>query len=153
MEDMVRQGFDADLVHETESISTIAFGRTLFEHLGVQYSPLVIRARRDGQVQPDVPLMSIPAYTRARALAVQLRETMSQDDFLALCAYNAESHAIMQAMDAEGDKLDLTQMTMFPCVVPERGVSSQTMDAALALLHRMVDQSSAAKKKPWWKFW
>jgi hypothetical protein len=31
MNAMVRQGFDPDLVHETESISTIAFGRALFE--------------------------------------------------------------------------------------------------------------------------
>ena len=153
LEKMVSQGFDPDLVHETESISTIAFGRTLFEHLGVQYASTVIRARRDGQIQADVPLMSIPAYSRARALAVQLRQTMNQDDFLALCAYNAESHAIMQAIEAAGDKLDLTQAKMYPCVVPDRGVSNETMDAAVALLERMAERSSEAKKKPWWKFW
>lgn len=59
-------GFDADLVHEVESVSTIAFGRLLFESRGVQCSPTVIRARRDGRIETDVPLMSIPAYSRAR---------------------------------------------------------------------------------------
>ena len=44
MKAMVDEGFDADLVHEVESISTIAFGRMLFEHRGVQYSSTVIRA-------------------------------------------------------------------------------------------------------------
>src|SRR5207253_6274188 len=44
MEEMVSQGFDPDFVHETECISTIAFGRTLFEQHGVQYSSTVIRA-------------------------------------------------------------------------------------------------------------
>ena len=65
MEAMVGQGFDADLVHEVESVSTIAFGRIFFEQQGVEYAPTVIRARRDGRVEPGVPLMSLPAYSRA----------------------------------------------------------------------------------------
>jgi hypothetical protein len=153
MQEMVSQGFDPDLVHETESISTIAFGRTLFEQHGVQYSSTVIRARRDGRVQADVPLMGIPAYSRARALAAQLCETMEQDDFQSLCLYNAESNAILQAMDAAGDELDLTEMEMYPCVVPDRGVSDQTMDAALAMLNELVERNRSTRKKPWWKFW
>jgi len=152
-QEMVSQGFDPDLVHETESISTIAFGRTLLEHLGVQYSSTIIRARRDGQVQADVPLMSIPAYSRARALAVQLRQTMPKEAFQSLCLYNAESNVIMKAIEAAGDKVDLTKMKMFPCVVPDRGVSDHTMDAALATLNKLVQRSPSTKKKPWWKFW
>jgi hypothetical protein len=153
MEEMVTQGFDPDVVHETESVSTIAFGRTLFEQHGVQYSPTVIRARRDGQVQADVPLMSIPAYSRARALAVQLRETMPKDDFQSLCLYNAESNAILKAMEAAGDQLDLTKLKMYPCVVPDRGVSDQTMDAAIARLNDLVGRNRTPQKKSWWKFW
>jgi hypothetical protein len=153
MDVMANQGFDPDLVHETESISTIAFGRILFEPHGVQYSSTVIRARRDGRIQTNVPLMSIPAYSRARALAVPLRETMSKDDFQSLCLYSAESNAIMKAMNAIGDKLDLTKMKMYPCVVPERGVSDQTMNGALAMLNESVERNRAVKKKPWWKFW
>ncbi|HZN34749.1 MAG TPA: hypothetical protein VFB80_13065 [Pirellulaceae bacterium] len=153
MAEMVGQGFDPDLVQETESISTIAFGRMLFEHLGVQYSSTIIRARRDGRIQTDVPLMGIPAYSRARALAVSLRDAMSEDAFQSLCLYNAESHALVQALNAAGDKPDLSSMKMFPCVVPERGVSGQTMDAALATLNRLVERDRQAAKKPWWKFW
>jgi hypothetical protein len=104
MADMVGQGFDADLVHEVESISTIAFGRAMFERLGVRYAPTVIRARRDGRVERDVPLMSLPAFTRARVLAEQLRSTMPTETFQALCCYNAESNAILQAMSAQGDR-------------------------------------------------
>ncbi|WP_406694397.1 hypothetical protein V5E97_25305 [Singulisphaera sp. Ch08] len=153
MNEMLSQGFDPDHVHETESISTIAFGRALFEHHGVQYSSTVIRARRDGRVQADVPLMSIPAYSRARALAVQLRETMPENDFQALCLYNAESHAIVKAIEANGDNLDLTKIKLYPCVVPDRGVSDQTMDAALAMLNMLIERNRSTKKKPWWKFW
>src|SRR5262249_30640167 len=138
MEAMVSQGFEPDLVHETESISTIAFGRAFFERHGVQYSATIIRARRDGRVEADVHLMSIPAYTRARALAAQLHETMTKDDFQSLCLYNAESNAILKAMEAGGDKLDLTKIKMYPCVVPDRGVSDETMQAALARLNGMV---------------
>jgi hypothetical protein len=152
MQEMINRGFDPDLVHETESISTIAFGRTLFEDHGVQYSSTVIRACRNGRVEADVPLMSIPAYTRARALAVQLGETMPKDDFQSLCLYNAESNAILKAMDAAGDQLDMTQMKMYPCVVPDRGVSDQTMDAAIATLNNLIERNRAPKKKPWWKF-
>src|SRR5262249_46120844 len=128
-------------------------GRTLFEEHGVQYSSTIIRARRDGQVQIDVPLMSIPAYTRARALAARLRETMPKEAFQRLCCYNAESNAILQALESAGDQLDLSKMKMYPCVVPERGVSDQTMDAAVAKLQAMVESNRTPKNKPWWKFW
>jgi hypothetical protein len=153
MQEMASRGFDPDLVHEAESISTIAFGRAFFEQHGVQYSRTIIRARRDGQVQADVPLMSIPAYTRARALAPALRETMPSDAFQALCLYTAESGAIVQVMDQAGNQFDLTKMKMYPCVVPDRGVSDQTMDAALARLQDLVERSRTPAKKPWWKFW
>lgn len=150
---MVDQGFDADLVHEVESISTIAFGRTYFEPYGVQYPSTVIRARRDGRIEADVPLMSLPAYTRARALAVRLRDEMPPDDFQSLCCYNAESNAILNASREVGGKLDLSQMKLYPCVVPDRGVSQSTMDAALALLHDLAERNRPKRKKPWWKFW
>lgn len=150
---MANQGFQPELVHETESISTIAFGRSLFEQLGVKYSPTIIRARNDGQIETDVPLMSIPAYTRARALAFQLRETMSREDYQNLCCYNAESQVLLQVMEAKGDDGDLSGMKMYPCVVPDQHVSQQTMDAALEILNRIVERNRAAKKRPWWKFW
>jgi hypothetical protein len=152
MEEMVEQGFDADLVHEAESIATIAFGRTLFEPLGVVYPPTIIRARRDGRVETDVPLMSLPAYARARAMAPRLYQTLSNEDYQRLCFYNAESNAILQAVEAAGDKTVFGKMKMFPLVVPDRGVSQQTMDDAIAVLKSWV-RKPAAEKKPWWKFW
>ncbi len=150
---MVEQGFDADLVHEVESISTIAFGRVLFEHRGVQYSPSVIRARRDGRIEMDVPLMTLPAYTRARALASSLYGKMPKDVFQSLCCYSAESNGILQAMDGAGEDFDFSGLRLYPCVVPERGVSDETMDGALAALNELLEQSRSADKKPWWKFW
>ena len=157
MDEMIDQGFDPDLVQEVESISTIAFGRTMFEGHGVEYSPSVIRARRDGRVERDVPLMSIPAYSRARAIAMTLHESMSEEELQMLCCYNAESQALIQAMEEMGDDLDLSQMEMFPCVVPERGVSDATMDQALAVLNQMIESKPRdphpPAPKPWWKFW
>ncbi len=163
MEEMAGQGFDPDLVHEVESISTIAFARTFFEPHGVNFSPTVFRARRDGRIETDVPLMSIPAYSRARALAVRLRETVSQDEFRDLCLYNAESQSILKAVEGSQGKLDLANLKMYPSVVPERGVSDQTMQAAVAMLMERVNRArasaptagprGAAKKKPWWKLW
>lgn len=163
MEEMVRQGFDPDLVHETESISTIAFGRYFFEDRGVSYPPTIIRARGDGRVQADVPLLSIPAYSRARALAPRLEQVMERDGFTDLCVYSAESNAILNAMEAEPD-LDLAGLTLFPCVVPDRDVSDETMDAALHLQQQMVAPKRPATPpetkspapppaKPWWKVW
>lgn len=140
MEAMVRQGFDPDLVHEAESFSTLAFGRFLFEHRGVSYSPTVIRARGDGRVEADVPLLSIPAYSRARALAPRLEQALARDDFLALCAHSAESNAILKAMEQSGDDLDLTGARLCPCVVPDRDVPQDTMDAALDLLEQSIDR-------------
>jgi hypothetical protein len=153
MEEMVRQGFDADLVHEAESIGTIAFGRMYFEPYQVQYASTIIRARRDKRIETDIPLMSLPAYSRARALVPQLREKLSKDDFQMLCLYNAESHVILNAIEAGGEKADLTGMMLFPCVVPDRGVSDETMNAAMAMLHDLANRKRRQLKKPWWKFW
>ncbi len=153
MEEMVSRGFSQEFVDETEAFATIAFSRTLFEPHGVKYPATVIRARRDGRVETDVPLMSIPAYTRARALAVRLRDSLPEDDFQAVCLYNAESQVILQTMEANGEKLDLTEVSLYPCVVPERGVSEQTMNAALATLNEMIEGSREPPEKPWWKFW
>jgi hypothetical protein len=153
MNAMVRQGFDPDLVQETESISTIAFSRALFEQCGVQFSPTIIRARRDGRVETHVPLMSIPSYSRARVIASELQETMAREDFRSLCLYNAESNAIMKAMEAEGEKLDLTQIKMYPCVVPDRGASEQTMSVALSKLDDLAGRNKSPEKKSRWKFW
>ena len=153
MEAMIRDGFDPDLVHETESISTIAFSRALFEQHGVQFSSTIIRARRDGRVETEVPLMSIPSYSRARALAAEFRETMTHDDFQSLCLYNAESNAILKAIEAGGDKIDLTKIKMYPSVVPDRGVSKQTMELAVAELNDLADRNRTPRKKPWWNFW
>lgn len=166
MDEMVRQGFDPDLVHEAESISTLAFGRYFFEDRGVTYPPTIIRARSDGRVQADVPLLSIPAYTRARALAPQLQQALEPDDFTSLCVYSAESNGILQAMEMKrsGKELDLSTLTLYPSVVPDREASQETMDAALQLLQQMLDRrrpapppsepsQEPAPRKPWWKVW
>jgi hypothetical protein len=177
MEEMVHQGFAPELVHEAESISTIAFGRVFFEPRGIHFSPTVIRARRDGRVEAGVPLMSIPAYTRARAVAVQLRETMPEKDYQTLCLYNAESNAILKALEAAGGEIDFSKTRMYPSVVPDWGVSDKTMDGAIAFLNDIVERQRGersqgtatarsdtqpqnsvgrnrpARKKPWWKFW
>lgn len=153
MAKMVEQGFDPDHVHQVESISTIAFGRVFFEGSGVNYSPTIIRALGTGEIGTDVPLMTLPTFTRARALAPDLGDTLSREDFQALCLYNAESHAIMQAMEAQGDKLDLRGLRMFPCVVPDLGASDETMTKAMAKLQALIDERRKQVKKPWWKFW
>jgi hypothetical protein len=164
MEEMVGQGFDPDLVHEAESLSTIAFGRLLFEDRGIAYPSTYIRAGSDGRVQADVPLLSVPAYSRARALAPRLRQALTPDDFTSLCVYSAESNAILKAMKASGNDIDLAGFTFYPCVVPDREVSQETMDAALHLMQQMVDAERPAPppaepapapppRKPWWKVW
>ncbi len=158
MEEMVAAGFDPDLVHDVEAISTIAFGRAFFAAHDIQYSPTIIRAMRDGRIETDVPLMSLPAYTRAKAIAEQLRESLPQEHFQALCFYNAESNAILQAIERNGPELDLRMISLYPSVVPDRGVSQQTMNAATAALQTMINRKSQSRKaekptKPWWKFW
>ncbi|WP_165250924.1 hypothetical protein [Paludisphaera soli] len=152
MEDMIARGFDPDLVHECESIATMAFGRLFFEPAGIRYSSTVIRARRDGRVEADVPLMSIPAYSRARALAAELRETMPDEEFRSLCLYHAESNGIVKAIEAAGAKLNLARLKFCPCIVPDRGASDETVAAAHKVLQEWIDRGREAGK-PWWKFW
>ncbi len=78
---------------------------------------------------------------------------MPEDDFQALCLYNAESQGILQGIESTGGDLDLAKVTLFPCVVPDRGVSDRTMEAALTTLNEIVERVRSSQKKPWWKFW
>lgn len=78
---------------------------------------------------------------------------MPEDDFQALCFYNAESQGILQAIEAAEGKLVLSEIRLFPCVVPDRGVSDETMETALATLNSLVERERSPGKKPWWKFW
>src|SRR5262249_39824674 len=125
MQAMDAQGFDSDLVKEVESISTIAFGRIILETMKANCASTIVRARRDGRIKMDAPLLSLPAYARAKALARSLHETMSSDDFQALCLYSAEVNAVSNALQNTGGKLDLTTCHMSPCVVPDRETSQQ----------------------------
>lgn len=162
LESMEQQGFDPDLVHDAEAFATIAFSRCFFEPMGAKFAPTVIRALRDGRVVPDVPLISVPAFSRAKAIAAKLARTMPPEEFQGLCFYNAEAQAILKAYESSQGQLDLTKISFYPCVVPDRGVSQATMDAALALLQGRMEEARKARaaktpppppKKPWWRFW
>jgi len=56
-------------------------------------------------------------------------------------------------MEAKGENINLTQLKMLPCVVPDRGVSDQTMDDAMDKLGELMKRKPKPPKKPWWKFW
>ena len=155
---MVAKGFQLETVDEVEALSTIAFGRLEFEQLGVNYSSTILRARRDGTIETDIPLMSLPAYCRAKAIGAVMREKLPDEKWQALAFYNAESQALLNALQNGVEPEKLPGTTMYPCVVPDRGVSNETMDAAVAMLHKMMDEKrqkmrQAKTKKPWWKFW
>jgi hypothetical protein len=66
---------------------------------------------------------------------------------------NAESNVLLQAMENGGGDLDLTQIKMYPCVVPERGAGERTMEAALAILNERGGRNRPPEKKPRWKYW
>jgi hypothetical protein len=97
--------------------------------------------------------MGIPAYSRARALAPQIRETMPEPEFRSIALDSTESDVILQAIEATGGKADLSGLTIYPSVEPEPGASQETIDAANAILNAIVERSRPARKRPWWKFW
>jgi len=154
MDEMIRHGFDAERIHEVESVSTLAFGRFFFADRGIAWPPTIIRARADSRVRVDVPLLSIPAYSRAWALAPLLQRELGADAFAQLCTNGAEANAILHAMESN-EELDLAGITLYPCVVPDLETSPETMDAALQVQRRMMDgpDSGPPPGKPWWKRW
>lgn len=145
---MAEAGIDSELVHEVESCSTLAFGRYYFSNRGVQYPTTVFRARRGGKIE-EVPLMSLPAFNRAYALAKEIQEQLSREHFQDLCCYSAESNVLLKAI--ENGAQDFSNMALAPCVVPDRGVDDATFESALAMMSERL--GSSKPKKPWWKFW
>lgn len=132
-----KQRFDPNHIHQVTHISTIAWGRFLFQNLGIKYSNTIIRARDDGSVEPDVDLGSLPAYTRAMALVDKIQNSLSRHAFRVLCMYNAESRAIVRAMKALGQSLDLREITMYPVVVPDLHVQKETVQRAFDVVNRL----------------
>lgn len=137
--EMIRKGFDPIQVHEVFTISSIAFGRVLFGDLGIRFPKVVIRARDDGTIEPEVSLMSIPAYTRALALIDRIQTALSRHAFRLLCMYNAESQAIVKAVKAvgQGRDLDLTEICLYPVVVPDLHVKQETVQRAFDFVERL----------------
>lgn len=131
------QCFDTDQVHQVIHISTIAWGRYLFQNLEIKYPKTIIRARDDGSVEPDVDLGSLPAYTRAMALVDKIQASLSRHAFRVLCMFNAESRAIVRAMKALGQSLDLREITMYPVVVPDLHVQKETVQRAFDVVDRL----------------
>lgn len=154
LQTLAAQGFDSDVLYDIENFGTMAFGRVLFEPVGIEYPSFVTRARRDGRVETGVPLMSVPAYNRGRAIAGALRATMPEQAFQALGLISAESHAIVKAMESMGHKFEPSEIRLLPCVVPDRGVSNATMRAALRTLDAPAASrgEQSAKKTSWWRF-
>ena len=154
MAQLEQEGFDPDISHEVESISSLAFGRLFFENRGIEYPTTVIRARENGDVELDVPLMSLPAFSRGRAVLAKMADTLSDEEYQSACFWSAESGGLLQIFEAHPD-IDLSNVTLYPCVVPDRNVSDETMDTALATLQRVIDENKQNDQpaKPWWKFW
>ncbi len=155
LEDMVGAGIDPDLAHEIETIGSLAFGRKLFEPQGVRFSPTVIRARRDGTIEEDVALMSIPTFARASALASELLAALTPEQGQELCCYGAESNAILQAIQAQGEGVDLQQLyaeiEFQPSVIPDRGVSAATITKAFVAQSNQKEVPPPESHTPWWK--
>ena len=124
---MLDQGFDPAVVNQVDTISTLAFGRMFFEPHGVQYSPVIYNARRDGTLEERVPLLSLPAYNRGRAVLARMASEFTAEDTQRLCLYGNESFAILQLLESETqiDEIDLQ-----PWLVAELGLSDQHMQAA-----------------------
>jgi hypothetical protein len=131
------QCFDPEHIHQVTHISTIAWGRFLFQDMGIKYPKTIIRARDDGSVEPDVDLDSLPAYARAMALVDKIQRTLSRHAFRVLCMYNAESRAIVRAIKALGQGLDLREITMYPVVVPDLHVHKETVQRAFDVVNRL----------------
>ena len=148
------KGFSPEMVHDVSYYSTMAFGRWYFEQLGVSFSSFVIQAKRDGQVNADVKLASVPAFSRGLAIAGKLLPEMDEQDRQNLCFYSPEADGVVQALEGNPN-LDLSTIQLFPGVVSEYQTDDATMEEAMALRQTIVDSvmGGARSQKPWWKFW
>jgi hypothetical protein len=154
-------GYREDIIEDVATFLPIAFGRVYFGPYGVRFPPTFIFVQGDGRIDANIPLMSVPAYSRSRVAAIELRNTLSGDDFLAICLLGDETRLIAKALNAPGKTPAPGEMSFQPCVIFERGVSQKTIDVALAEVARLVKcgQSSGTEsrslpaKQPWWRFW
>jgi hypothetical protein len=60
---------------------------------------------------------------------------------------------ILQAIEASDNDIDMSTCTLHSTVVPELGVSDQTMNEALATLNPPTERKRPSRMKAWWKFW
>ena len=148
------KGFSPEMVHDVSYYSTLAFGRWYFEQLGVTFSSYVIRAKGDGEVQADLKLASVPAFSRALAVAGKMLPEMDDQYVQNLCCFSPEADGVVQALEANPN-LDVTTISLFPGVVADYQADDKTLENAMTVRQSIVDSvmGSAQASKPWWKFW
>ena len=127
VEKMVAQGVDPALVDQVDTVSTLAFGRMFFEPHGVQYSPVIYLARCDGTLAERVPVMSLPAYNRGRAILARMAPEMAEEDTQRICLYGNESCAILQLLESG---MEIGEIDLQPWLVVELGMSDQQIEDA-----------------------
>lgn len=150
---LTQEGLDETHVIDVLSFAPIAFGRSLFEHLNVACASTILRVRRDGSFERGVPLASLPAYARAKALTPRLREKLGHDAFVALGRYSAETNVVEQAVAASPGRTDFSSLLLAAPFVVEPGTAPEALRRTLASLRAETERVRAAARKPWWKFW
>jgi len=148
-QEMEKEGYHPQLIYQVKNISTLAFGRMFFEPRGAQYSPFVTRIRKDGQIQRNVPIMSIPAYNRGRAVLARLESELTEETVQSVCLISPESGAILQALDSGVNSFD--GMVFSPSIVADRECSQECLEHAYANLQELQGSEMGQKKKPWWR--
>jgi len=147
--EMEKEGYHPQLIYQVKNVSTLAFGRMFFEPRGAQYSPFVTRIRKDGQIQRNVPIMSIPAYNRGRAVLARLESELAEETVQSVCLISPESGAILQALDSGVNSFD--GMVFSPSIVADRECSQECLEHAYANLQELQGSEMGQKKKPWWR--
>lgn len=149
---LARDGHDRAVLEDIEKFGTIAFSRTVFGPLGIDYPETFVRVRGD-DIETDVPLAAQPAFNRGLAAFARLTQIVPWEHLQAAAMYNAESNVINQVADQVGKDFDFSTLKLKPSVVPDRNATNAAIDRAVAMMQGKSTTSASERKRPWWKFW
>ncbi|MCA9059351.1 MAG: hypothetical protein KDA85_12665, partial [Planctomycetaceae bacterium] len=69
---LVSAGCPSAIAHQIVLLTPVAFARTVFEDLGVQFAPSYYVADKTGKPGPELPLMGEPVFARSMILGKEL---------------------------------------------------------------------------------
>lgn len=152
---LVEHGVAADVADRVRVFAPMAFARLFLAELGARLPDDYTRISAEGELIEGLRLMNEPAFARSSVLAREFASTHELVEGLQRAAmFSSEAQVLNDALLA---KQDPKKLSLLPSLVPDPGVSDETLQWAIKMLEARAQEEASKpakrRKKDAVRFW